>query len=136
MINGEIDFKDLVKAVSASAKAADKIGIPADKLIVYLVVTSKVTQKPLSIIGQNFAHIFENMADFKIEKLEDICPDNNIPGENLEIILDNVAEKWDSLSVLQKSVLADELVGTWKQADFCALMDNYEEVNRYLSADK
>lgn len=144
----------LAEAMSRTAVTADMAGISMDRLLGYLATVGETTQKSMSSIGESFKTIFTRMSDIKAEKLELVDEDGTVEtlsdveltlqsvGINLREtvneyndygeVLDNLADKWESLSEVQQNALAKAFAGTRQQENFRVLMENYDAAKKYM----
>lgn len=96
----------------------------------YIVVTSEVTQKPLTIVGKSFEKIFERMA----ENIKTACDDTRISDRDFGSVLDGIAAEWESYDPFKKVEISRVFAGERCSEDFRVLMENYEAVYQYLES--
>ena len=123
---------DLAKAMSETAASAKAAGIQMDTLIGYLATMQEVTQDSAESIGNSMKTILARMSSVAAgvdvdefgESLNDVekvltkydisLRDSYGNMRNMEVVLDEVAERWNKLSNTQRNQIATAIAG--KQA--------------------
>lgn len=126
----DVDVPELIKTVSEIFECKSNINIPVNKLIAYMIVVNKITQKPLTVIKSGFEKIFERMEEN--EKVKQVCDDTRISDRDLGSVLDAIAAEWESYDPFKKAEISRAFAGERHSEDFRVLMENYEAVNQYL----
>ena len=134
---------DLAKAMSETAASAKLAGIQMDTLIGYLATMQEVTQDSAESIGNSMKSILARLTkiaagvdvdDFgeSLNDVEKVLIKYNISlrdsyGEmrNMEVVLDQVADKWKILSDAQRNQISTAIAGTRQAEKFKVLMQNY-----------
>lgn len=149
------DAGGLAEAMSRTAVTADMAGVSMDRLLGYLATVGEVTQKSMSSVGESFKTIFARMNDIKSNKLELVDEDGTVETlsdveltlknvgidlratvneyNNYGDVLDDLADKWDTLSAVQQNALAKAFAGTRQGENFRVLMENYADATKYMN---
>lgn len=149
----------LAQASSKVANTAYDAEVSFDRLLGILSTIGEVTKGNMSSIGNAFKTMLLRINGIKLSKLSIINADgveedlSNVEtvlkGVGIDIrktlnefdssekILDNLAEKWNTLSSVQKSAISSAIAGTRQTEFFRAMMNNYDKVKQYtdLSAN-
>lgn len=153
-ITSAVDAGGLAEGMSKVATSANLVDISMDKLLGYLAVVGETTQKSMSLVGNSFQTIFSRMANVKSGMLEYINEDGvteslsdvetvlnalgiklrDTDGEfrNFGIVLDEVANGWESYSSVQQAAIAKVFAGTRQYENFIVLMENYGKATEYM----
>lgn len=135
---------DIATAMAETAASAEVAGVSMDKLIGYIATVGEVTQDGAESVGTFFKTLFARMGSIEAgtfvdsetgESLNDVEKVVNKIGislrnENGEFrdfsqVLDEVAQKWDTLDSVSQHALATAFSGTRQQEKFIVLMENY-----------
>lgn len=130
----DVDVTELIKTVSEIFDCKSNINIPVDKLIAYMIVVSKITQKPLTTIKKSFEKIFERMEEN--EEVKQVCDDTRISERDFGSVLDGIAVEWESYDPFEKVEISMAFAGERHSEDLRVLMENYGDVNQYLKSDR
>lgn len=152
-LSAAVDAKSLMEAMSKTAVTAAEAGISMDKLLALTAASGEVTQQSAASLGTAFKGIFSRMQQIKANKLELIDDDGTVEllndveltlsnvGIDLRAtmneynsfsdVLDDLAQKWDSLSSVQQAALAQAFGGTRHGNLFRTTMENYDNVLKY-----
>lgn len=140
--------KELGEAVRRTASSAQMAGVSFDELVSYIGTVSSVTRKSAETIGESFKTIFARMQALKEgqafdplgESISNVESSLNKVGialretptqfRNMSEVLDELAQKWDTLNDLQKSEIAAAIAGTRQRENFLTLMNHYNEALR------
>ena len=149
---------ELAEGMSNVAQMANDMGVSMDTLLGQLSSVGEVVGD-VGKVGTALKTIYSRMSDIKSGKLELIDEDGTseilsdveqtlanvgidlrktvTEYNNYSDVLDNLADKWDSLSQVQQNALAKAFAGTRQQNVFRTLMANYNNVRKYtdLSAN-
>ena len=137
---------DLATGLKYSASSANAAGLEFNKLVAMLAVTQDRTQQTSQVVGTFANTILSRYRDITIGKYlsedgEDISNyesvlksvgielrDNTDEFRAFEDVLEEMANKWDSLTSVQQNALIKVAAGTRQQNRFIALMENYNKV--------
>jgi TP901 family phage tail tape measure protein len=140
--------KELGEAVRRTASSAQMAGVSFDELVSYIATVSSVTRKSAETIGESFKTIFARMQALKEgqnfdplgESISNVESALNKVGialretptqfRNMSEVLDELAQKWNTLNDLQKSEIAAAIAGTRQRENFLTLMNHYNEALR------
>lgn len=139
---------DLMEALSRTATSAQLAGMSIEEASSAVGVIKDVTQKSASSIGESLKSLLARYGNVKAgsfinletgetdQALNDTEKVLNAIGISIRSstmefrdfsdVLDDLAEKWVSLSTVEKRGVATSLAGTRQQENFLALMENYD----------
>lgn len=147
-----IDFKaatssgDLATGLKYSASSASSAGVSFNKLVAILGTVQDRTQQSAEVVGTFANTMLSRYRDVTIGKYlsddgEDISNYESVlksvgiqlrdqQGEfrDFETVLQEMADKWNSLTSVQQNALIKIAAGTRQQNRFIALMENYNKV--------
>lgn len=148
------DAGGLAEAMSKTAVSASYAGVEMDRLLGYLAAVGEVTQDSMSSVGNAFKTFFARYSDIKAGKLELIDEDGttemlsdveqSLKNVGIDIrstitefddmgdALDDLHNKWDTLSNTQQNAIAKAFGGTWQKNRFLVLMENYDKAASYM----
>lgn len=152
-IESASSVNDLAIALQRSANTADMAGVSFEKLVGYAATIREVTQKTASTVGESLKTIFSRMGSVAAGKFldEDLeneyedfdtfvndtekvltklgikLRDTNHQFRDVEDILDEVAQSWNTYNDLEKNALATSIAGVRQRENFIALMENYDK---------
>lgn len=140
----------LAEAISRCSNIANNSGTSMDRLIGYTATVGEVTQESMSVIGDAFKSIYSRMNNIKIgkfiddetgESLSDTEAVLNKLGIQLrdtantyrdfDDVLDDIGERWSSLTQVEQNALSVAMAGTMQRNRFLVLMDNYAKALDY-----
>lgn len=140
--------EDLAEAISRVASVAYSAGVSLDKLIAYAATIKDISQQSAETVGTALNSIFSRMSkvsagidvdDFG-ESLNDVdkvlkrynisLRDTSGDMRNMEVVLEEIANKWDSLTTAEKNQISTALGGTKQRNAVLTLLNNYDEVLR------
>lgn len=143
---------DIATAMAETAAGAEIAGLSMDKLIGYISVVSEVTQDGAESVGNFYKTLFARMGNIKTgrfidddtgESLNDVEATLNKIGialrnnsgtfKDFGSVLDEVGEKWGTLSNIEQHALATAFAGTRQQEKFIVLMENYATALEYAN---
>ncbi|SDA29245.1 phage tail tape measure protein, TP901 family, core region [Ruminococcus sp. YE71] len=157
--NAAVNAGALADGMSKVATTASMAGVSFDDLAAMITTVTEITQQSANSIGNAFKTIFTRMSDIKGGKLQlidddgttEILSDVELTLKNVGIdlratvneynsyseVLENLADKWDSLSQVQQNALSKAFAGTRQTETFRVLMENYDNVSKYakIAAD-
>lgn len=137
---------DLATGLKYSASSANAAGLEFNKLVAMLGTVQDKTQQTAQVVGTFANTILSRYRDITIGKYlsddgEDISNyesvlksvgielrDNAGEFRAFEVVLEEMAGKWDSLTSVQQNALIKVAAGTRQQNRFIALMENYNKV--------
>lgn len=128
--NYAITTRDLAVALGKTATTAQVYGVELDKLLGYTTAIGVATRESGSVIGNSLKSIFARITtnSSAINALSDIGINiTNSAGEVRDVsdIIDELAQRWDSLSKAQQQNTSVGIAGMYQQNRFNALMLNY-----------
>ncbi len=152
-LKAAVNAAGIAEGMSKTATSANLANVSLDRLIGYLSAVGEVTQEDMSTIGNAFKTFFARYSAIKAGKLElidedgttEILSDVEQALKNVGIdmrstitefdsasdSLDALAEKWNTLSSIQKSAIASAFGGTRQKDRFLVLMENYSNAMSY-----
>lgn len=140
------DYDEIAIALSKVASQANLAGMSIDYTTALLTTGLEVTREAPETMGTALKTIIARMREISDygETLEDGTDLNNVEtqlkyigiqltnnsGElrSTEDVLDELGQKWDTLSSNQQAAVAKALAGTRQQSRLIAMMDNYDRV--------
>ena len=147
------DFGELSTAIEKVAASASSAGVDLDHMMGYLAKMIETTREAPTNIGTALKTIVANFTQFKedpsqintdgsdINKVDKALKTvgislTNAKGEvrDLDEVLDELGQQWDSLNRNQKSYLATAIAGTRQQSRFYALMNDYDRTLQLVNA--
>ena len=137
---------DIATALKYSAASADMAGLSFNKLASMIGTVQDKTQQSAEIVGTFMNTLLSRYRNVKIgqfvsddgedlsevetilESLDIKLRDSNLEFRNFELVIDEVASKWQSYSSVQQAAIAKAFSGTRQQNRFIALMEGYSKV--------
>lgn len=137
---------DIASALKYCASSADMAGVSFSKLTGMIAETQDKTMQSAETIGVFYNTLLSRYRDIKIgnylsEDGEDISDYESVlksvgvnlrdaQGDfrNFEVVLDELAGKWSSLTSVQQAAVIKVAAGTRQQNRFIALMEGYDKV--------
>ena len=137
---------DIATALKYSASSADMAGLSFNKLASMIGTVQDKTQQSAETVGTFMNTLLSRYRNVKIGQfvsddgedlsevetiLEDLdikLRDSKQEFRNFELVIDEVAMKWDSYSSVQQAAIAKAFSGTRQQNRFIALMEGYGKV--------
>ena len=145
---------EIAQGLQKFASVADTVGLSYEKATAALATVVAETRQSADIVGTAFKTMFARFQGLQLgETLEDGVTLNkyseaiNTVGVNIlkangdlkdmDTILDELGEKWNSIGEAQKVALAETVAGTRQYAQFMAIMNNYDKIlaNQSLAAN-
>lgn len=147
------DLGELTTAMSKTAASANTLGTSSESLISQLATVISVTRQAPESVGTAFKTIYARMTDLKLDgatedgvSLTDVTKDLSTIGVNIldennelkktDIIMSEIAAKWDNFTVAQKRATATTLAGTRQYNNLIALFENWGEYEKNLEKAK
>lgn len=130
-----VEAGDLTKGIARTGRAAANVGVDFDHLLAIIATVGESTQKTGREVGNAYRTIFargvskESIKAFKDIGIEVVDSAGNI--NSFSNTLDQLSQKWDGLTQIQKVNLAQTLGGKHRYNEVLALLDNYK---RYTQA--
>lgn len=147
------DFGELSAAIEKVASSAATAGIDLDHLLGYLGKMVEVTREAPTNIGSAMKSIVSRMAELKedpttaledgvdVNKVQTALKtvgielfDTNNQMRDLDDVIDELGEKWDSLSRNSQAYIATIIAGNRQQSRFLALMNDYDRTMELVSS--
>lgn len=137
---------DIATALKYSASSADMAGLSFNKLASMIGTVQDKTQQSAETVGTFMNTLLSRYRNVKIgqfvsddgedlsevetilESLDIKLRDSNQEFRNFELVIDEVALKWDNYSSVQQAAIAKAFSGTRQQNRFIALMEGYGKV--------
>lgn len=136
---------EISQGLQKFAAIADTVGLSYEKATAALATVTANTRLSADTIGTSFKTIFARLESVSLgETLEDGVGltkytealqkvgvevlDQNQELRTMDSILNDLGDRWNTLSNAQKNALANTVAGVRQYAQFIALMDNYDEV--------
>lgn len=138
--NAGTSFEEMASALKKVASAASNANVDMDHMISYLATVSEVTREAPENIGTSFKTLFARMQKItkgdmpaELNKVDQALQSIGISlkGDSgqiksLQIVVEQLGGKWESLTKNQQAYLATSIAGTRQQVRFISLMDNYD----------
>lgn len=144
---------EIAQGLQKFAAVADTVGLSYEKATAALATVVAETRQSADVVGTAFKTMFARFQGLQLgETLEDGVGlnkysaalakvgvqilDANGDLKNMDIILDDIAERWNNISNAQQVALAETVAGTRQYAQFMAIMNNYDKIlaNQKLGA--
>ena len=146
--------EEIAGGMQKFAAVADTVGLSYEKSAAALATVVAATRQSEEVVGTAFKTILARVDSLKLgETLDDdvtlgkyakaletvgvhvLDANNNL--KDMDTILDNLGERWSSISEAQKVALAETVAGQRQYAQFMALMNNYDKVleNQGIATD-
>lgn len=152
-IESASSVSDLAEAMQRSANVASTAGVDFERLIGYIGTIREVTQRSASVVGESLKTIFSRMGSVKAgtfldedleNEYEDVTTfandvekvlskvgikvrDTNHDFRDTQDILDDIAERWETFTDLEKNAVATAVAGTRQRENLLSLMENYDK---------
>ena len=141
---------DMAEAMSRTANMAKTTGFKMNELLGVIATMSEVTQNSASTIGNSVKTLLSRMSNVKAgieidpesgEALNDVEKVLNRIGITLRDnqgnwyeyydVLDEIANRWDEFSDIQKSQITTALGGTRQRENVLVMLENWQQVKQY-----
>lgn len=136
---------EIADGLQKFASVADTVGLSYEYATAALATVVAKTRESADVIGTSFKTIFARLQGLSLgETLEDGVDLNKYSKELVKVgvnvldansqlrdmddILDDLGERWKTLTEAQKTALAETVGGMRQYAKFMALMNNWEDV--------
>lgn len=137
---------EIAEGLSKFASVADTVGLSYEKASSALATVVAETRQSADIVGTAFKTIFARIQGLNLgETLDDGVSlnkysaalkavgvnvlDNNKNLKQADVILDELGQKWNSISDAQKVALSETVAGVRQYSQFMALMENYDKIS-------
>jgi len=138
--NAGTSFEEMAQALKKVASAASNANVDMDHMISYLATVSEVTREAPENIGTSFKTLFARMqkitdgdmpselnkVDQALQSIGISLKDDTGQIKSLQLVVEQLGGKWESLTKNQQAYLATSIAGTRQQVRFISLMDNYD----------
>lgn len=140
----------IATAMAETAAGADLAGVSMDRLIGYIATVGEVSQDAPESVGTFFRTVFARMTNVAAGKLIDpesgealndveqtlknvgiATRDANGNFVSMQLVLDQLGEKWSTLKNAEQHRIATAVAGTRQQEKFIILMQNYANALEY-----
>jgi TP901 family phage tail tape measure protein len=136
---------DIAAGLQKFAPIAKTVGLSYETAASMIATVVDKTQQSADVVGTAFRNVFTRIQGLKLgETLEDGVDlnkyseglkkvgvdvlDANDKLKDLDEILPELANKWQTLDKAQKAALAQTVAGTRQYSQFMAVMENWEDV--------
>lgn len=160
-MSAAISAGDLALAMSRANNSARLAGVDMNKFIGYVTTVADVTQKSAESVGESFKTIFSRFGNVKAGKfvasyddqqsadysedewtnLNDIetvlgrigikIRENANEWRNVDDILSEIGEKWDTWDKTTQNAVATAIAGTRQRENVLTLFANWDDVSKY-----
>lgn len=143
------DLEELSTGMSKVASAADLMGVDIDQLNATLATVVSVTRQAPESVGTAFKTIYARMGDIEAgldaettlgsytEKMKEIAGINVLDANNqlrdMGEVIEEVGNKWTTLSREQQVALSQAMAGTRQYNNLLSLFDNWDMYQEALS---
>lgn len=143
------DLEELSTGMSKVASAADLMGVDIDQLNATLATVVSVTRQAPESVGTAFKTIYARMGDIEAgldaettlgsytEKMKEIAGINVLDANNqlrdMGEVIEEVGNKWTTLSREQQVALSQAMAGTRQYNNLLSLFDNWDMYQDALS---
>lgn len=143
---------ELATALSYTSAVANQTDVSFEKMVAMIGTVSSVTRQSAEVIGTAFKTILVRMEAVAANKSTDEFGDNinNVEKslrsvgieirdtattfKSMEVVLDDVASKWDTFGTTQQNQIAGALGGLRQANTLLTLFQNYGDVQKYMTA--
>lgn len=149
----------IAEALSRTSVSAQLAGMSLDEIASAITVVGEVTQKSMNSIGESFKTLLSRYGNVKAGAFESLM-DSEESTENINDIervlkslgiqvrssstefrdftdvLDEVADKWASLSTVEKNAVSTALGGTRQRENINALLENYDKYQEAIETSE
>ena len=136
---------EIAEGISKFAAVADTVGLSYDKAAASVATVVAETRQSADVVGTAFKTMFARIEGLNLgETLEDGVTlnkyssaletvgvnilDSNKKLKDMDTILDELGNKWNSIDKSQQVALAQTVAGVRQYTQFIALMDNYDKI--------
>lgn len=145
---------EIAAGLEKFAAVADTVGLSYEYATAALATVTATTRQSADVVGTAFKTLFARIQDLKLgETLDDgttlgsysealakagiNIKDTAGELKNMDVILEEMASKWDTLGQAEKTALAQSVAGVRQYTQLIALMDNWDfmQDNLKVTAD-
>lgn len=137
--------EEIAKGLQKTAGSAGALGVEFEKVSSWIATISAQTRQAPQTVGATINSILARMSKISTKGFDEgdgtsfndvakaldrvgiAMMDNEGNFRNYGDILDEVAQKWDTLSQAEKQYLGTQLAGTHRLSNFFQLMDSYSD---------
>lgn len=153
---------DIAEGLSQFANLASLNGVDLDQASAYVATIADVTQASGSSVGQALKTILSRYGNVKasaysslnlnaesndtsgslndveriLKKLNISIRDSNLEFKDFDEILDEIADKWNTLDGVSKKAIANAFAGVRQQENFVTLLENYDSYKNLLDVSQ
>lgn len=146
-VNYAVSAGGIAEALSRTAVSAQMAGMSLDEVAAATTTVADITQKSTESIGESmktllsrygnvkagaFTSMVDGGGDESVNDTEKVLNalgisirSSSMEFRSFSDVLDDVAEKWVTLSSVEKNAIATAMAGTRQRENFNALMENY-----------
>ena len=134
---------EIAEGLQDFSAIADMIGLSFDYAATAIATTTSVSRQSANVVGTSFRSIFARIQGLMMgETLEDGVDLNKYSNalakvginvldatgnlRDMNSILDEMGEKWSTLSQTQQTALAQTVAGVWQYNNLVTLMNNWD----------
>lgn len=145
-----VDFSDIAEAMQTAAAPAEQMGVSYNSLAAIISTVGDTTQQSASVIGNAFKTIFSRFQQLKSEGTDGEVTLNRVSSQlqelgvnvldsagqlrNLDSVIAEVGDQWDSWSSKQQLAIAQLVGGTRQYGQFLTLMNNFDKYQKLLNS--
>lgn len=145
-----VDFADIAEAMQTAAAPAEQMGVSYNSLAAIISTVGDTTQQSASVIGNAFKTIFSRFQQLKSEGTDGEVTLNRVSSQlqelgvnvldsagnlrNLDSVIAEVGNQWDSWSSKQQLAIAQLVGGTRQYGQFLTLMNNFDKYQELLNS--
>lgn len=140
---------EIAEGLQDFSAIADMIGLSFDYAATAIATTTSVSRQSANVVGTSFRSIFARIQGLMMgETLEDGVDLNKYSNalatvginvldatgnlRDMNSILDEMGEKWSTLSQTQQTALAQTVAGVWQYNNLVTLMNNWDTFQQNL----
>lgn len=136
--NYAISTKQLATGLAKSASTAKTFGVTMEENVGHITAIGAVTMESGNIIGNSLKTIYSRITTMEASKdvLEGVgiaLTDMNGDSRDVADIIDDLGNKWFTLSKSQQQNIAVTVAGRYQLSRFLALMNNYKMAQDSIS---
>lgn len=141
---------EIAEGLQDFSAIADMIGLSFDYAATAIATTTSVSRQSANVVGTSFRSIFSRMQGLMMgETLEDGVDLNKYSNalakvginvldmegniRDMNSLMDEMGEKWSTLSKTQQTALAQTVAGVWQYNNLVTLFNNWDVFKQNLS---
>lgn len=145
--------QEIATGLNKFAATAETVGLSYEYATAALATVTATTRQSADVVGTAFKTLFSRIQDLELGKTLDdgttlgkysqaldavgvSIKDSNGDLQDMDTILSDIGEKWDTLSKDQQVALAQAVGGVRQYTQFIALMDNWDFMKENLETAK